>query len=78
MPNFDGTGPMGKEPLTGLGRGGCSKTYSRHNNIPDSQSTRVRNIFSGLSRYKGLYRESHVRGRDSECGRIGRVIKENK
>jgi len=66
MPNFDGTGPMGKGPLTGKGRGGCRKSRSVHAEKSGTQSTDERNIFHGLYRKGKLHRESSGKGRNSK------------
>ena len=62
MPNFDGTGPMGKGHLTGRERGGCRKS--------GTQLADGRNIFNGLYRRGRLHREESGRGRGGRCDGI--------
>ena len=78
MPNFDGTGPMGKGPLTGRGRGGCSKTQSVNGERSGTQTTYARNIFHELYRRGELHREGYGRGRNGRFGGIKKDFKKNK
>ncbi|MCG6960016.1 DUF5320 domain-containing protein [bacterium BMS3Abin03] len=70
MPNFDGTGPMGKGHLTGRERGGCRKSQSVHTEKSGTQLADGRNIFNGLYRRGRLHREESGRGRGGRCDGI--------
>jgi len=35
MPNFDGTGPLGKGPFTGRGQGFCVEEFSEDSSLPE-------------------------------------------
>lgn len=78
MPNFDGTGPMGKGPLTGRGRGGCRKNHSVHSERSGARTTDARNIFHGLYRRGELHREGSGRGRNGRFGGIKKDFEKNK
>ena len=78
MPNFDGTGPMGKGPLTGRGRGGCRKSQSEHVEKSVAQSTDERNIFHGLYRRGRLHRGDSGRGCNGRFGEIKKDFEKNK
>ena len=78
MPNFDGTGPMGKGSLTGRGRGGCRKSQSVHAEKSGIQSADERNIFHGLYLGGRLHREGSGRGRNGKCGEIKKDFEKNK
>lgn len=40
MPNFDKTGPEGKGPMTGMGRGKCEKSDNENSKTPSLQKGR--------------------------------------
>lgn len=78
MPNFDGTGPMGKGPLTGKGRGGCRKTLSVYAEKSGTRTSEARNIFHGLRRRGKLHRKSSEIGDNDRDGGIKKGFEKNK
>jgi len=64
MPNFDKTGPMGKGPRTGRGRGGCDAT--------DMKKFKQMGLFKGTSnKERNRPMDGRGRGRGPGLG-IGR------
>ncbi|MDY6821046.1 MAG: DUF5320 domain-containing protein [Deferribacterota bacterium] len=52
MPNFDGTGPLGKGPGTGKGRGKCKSGRNLRKNKMGDISKKSRNIIDSNEKDK--------------------------
>jgi hypothetical protein len=65
MPNYDGTGPDGKGPMTGFGRGYCVipissseqelKLLKNQEHVLKAQLNQIRNRIKGLKNEKGVH-----------------------
>ncbi|MFZ5597167.1 MAG: DUF5320 domain-containing protein [Bacillota bacterium] len=76
MPGFSGTGPRGKGPLTGRGRGCCIKFLGEvGDGDPMGARGRQHDILQDCPRWQG-FRPARTRGEIFTTGRGGRAAME--
>lgn len=67
MPDFDGTGPSGKGPLTGRNRGRCRRSSNKANNIEEASESQKKFGF-GRRRNIGECRRHRDQDRERRSG----------